>query len=353
MPSVQYIKEPGYVFDLMFIFCMHFNTQSFIDEMPDAKKRAEDAVYYEGIKAYFGPIPEELRIFFHRTENGRCFISTHYWDPHRREYASGFNAKVWMEDFRDHGQVVRRMIRFYLYTLSEEEIEECMQSKAKLFSRIKASHHEEKVKNLLYEFFIDHTSYIQILQYELIEKELLLRKYYQENYERLMQAVAENDFPMLRDSLSDRCSMDLHFLEGTEPPVYVSYCLLNHYHIFYATIGESIYLQLGVDYRNGLDTLAQKNDLIDLREFGNAIGDVNRMQIVELLLQRDTIVCKDLERIFDFSGSTAYHHITVLTKAKVLKAHNEGKTVLYSLNRPYIDGVIKALGKFSTKPNLL
>ena len=180
----------------------------------------------------------------------------------------------------------------------------------------------------------------------------MLRKYYQENYERLMKATAENDYPTLCQYLSG-ADIDLRFLEDTEPPVYISYCLLNRRHIFYAAIGESVYLQLGVDYRKGIDTLSQKDKLVDLREFGNAIGDVNRMQIVELLLQRDTIVCKDLERIFDFSGSTAYHHITVLYKAKVLTTHNEGKTVLYSLNRPYIDGVIKALGKFSTKPNLL
>ena len=352
MPSVAYLKEPGYVFDLMFIFGIHFNTQSFLGEVLEGKEREEEAAYYEKLKEHFGPIPEELRVFFHRRDDGYCFLTTQYIHSHRNQYISGFNTKVLMEELRDHGQIVRRMIRFYLYTLSEEEIEECMQSKAKLFSCIKASRYKGEEKNLLYEFFIDHTSYIQILQYELIENELLLRKYYQENYERLMKATAENDYPTLCQYLSG-ADIDLRFLEDTEPPVYISYCLLNRRHIFYAAIGESVYLQLGVDYRKGIDTLSQKDKLVDLREFGNAIGDVNRMQIVELLLQRDTIVCKDLERIFDFSGSTAYHHITVLYKAKVLTTHNEGKTVLYSLNRPYIDGVIKALGKFSTKPNLL
>lgn len=50
----------------------------------------------------------------------------------------------------------------------------------------------------------------------------------------------------------------------------------------------------------------------------------------ELLLQRSEVTCKDLEKIFNFSGSNAYHHITLLIKIGALKIRNEGKTIYYS-----------------------
>ena len=64
-------------------------------------------------------------------------------------------------------------------------------------------------------------------------------------------------------------------------------------------------------------------------------------------MERKEVTCKDLEKTFNFSGSTAYHHITILTKIGAVKIRNEGKTIFYSLNRKYFDMMRAQLKVFS------
>ena len=84
-------------------------------------------------------------------------------------------------------------------------------------------------------------------------------------------------------------------------------------------------------------------------EFGNAIGDISRAKILWFIWEKGEATCKDLEKEFDFSGSTAYHHITLMTRVGVLKTRNEGKTVYYSVNRKYFDTAVGVLNTFTTK----
>lgn len=80
----------------------------------------------------------------------------------------------------------------------------------------------------------------------------------------------------------------------------------------------------------------------------SALSETSRVQILELLSVRDEVTCKDLEKVFNFSGSTAYHHITLLTRVGAVKIRNVGKTIYYSLNRKYFDTMRNALEKFSS-----
>ena len=85
----------------------------------------------------------------------------------------------------------------------------------------------------------------------------------------------------------------------------------------------------------------------NLEDMCNTLSETSRMQILKLLLQRKELTCKDLEKIFNFSGSTAYHHITLLSKSGAVKIRTEGKTIYYSLNRIYFDMMIEQLKSFS------
>ena len=68
-----------------------------------------------------------------------------------------------------------------------------------------------------------------------------------------------------------------------------------------------------------------------------------------MLLEKPEITCKELERVFSFSGSTAYHHLSILTKSGALKLRNEGKIIYYSLNRLFFDSMIDLLKAFSNQ----
>ena len=89
--------------------------------------------------------------------------------------------------------------------------------------------------------------------------------------------------------------------------------------------------------------------MVKLDEFGSALGEESRVRMLDFMLERKEITCKDLERTFNFSGSTAYHHLTILLRYGVVKTRNEGKTVLYSVNQTHFDAVVKVLKKYTTE----
>lgn len=111
---------------------------------------------------------------------------------------------------------------------------------------------------------------------------------------------------------------------------------------------EGVIYILGLEYISVIDLINNKKDL-SILDLGNAICEESRVKILDLLLNREEVTCKDLEKIFSFSGSTAYHHITMMLKFGLVKTRNEGKTILYSLNRKYFDAIIDVLSKYSSR----
>ena len=345
MPNIKVLKDPGFLYDLNYLFYAKFNTQLCVDSLADETKKEAYKKYLEETLKNFGDISDDLYVFYHAKKNGRCFITTYYMDPYKQKFATNFDFKYLKNLLSDTEQVKKNLTRFYLYDLSEEELEDCFLSTSKLVANIKKSKYSGDEKSKLYEFFIDPIPYIQTLQYELIEKEILLSAYYKENYETILEVHNNTTFEVLCENVKD--IRDLSFLREEEQSLYTSFCLLNKYYmnLFFLTNG-AIYL-LGVDYASIISALVKSQKKQPLEELCGALGETSRMQILNLLLERKEVTCKDLEKFFNFSGSTAYHHISLLTKAGAVKVRNEGKTIYYSLNRRYFDTMISQLKSFS------
>ncbi|MBQ7169826.1 MAG: helix-turn-helix transcriptional regulator [Synergistaceae bacterium] len=62
-----------------------------------------------------------------------------------------------------------------------------------------------------------------------------------------------------------------------------------------------------------------------------ALGDTNRLQIVELLTQGEQCTCVLLEH-FSITQPTLTHHMMVLMECGLLKSRREGRNTYYSLN---------------------
>lgn len=277
---------------------------------------------------HFGDISDDLYVFYHSIKNGRCFITTYYMDSYKNQFTTNFDFKYLKNLLSDTEQVKKNLIQFYLYDLSEEELEDCFLSTSKLVANIKKSKYSGDEKSKLYEFFIDPIPYIQTLQYELIEKEILLSAYYKENYKTILEAHNNTTFEVLCENVKD--IHNLSFLQKTDT-LYTSFCLLNKFciNLFFAT--DSVIHLLGFDYVSIISALVKSQKKQPLEELCGALGETSRMQILNLLLERKEVTCKDLEKFFNFSGSTAYHHISLLTKAGAVKVRNEGKTIYYGI----------------------
>lgn len=347
MPQIRLLKEPGYIYDLIFIFYLKFNTKLCINNLDsNDKKLSENIKFFNDLLDQFPEISEDLYVFFHAVENGRCLITTQYFNPHKEQFSTTYNFKFLQKELSDKDKIIRNVVRFYFYDLTDEQVDDCINSSSVLFSCIKNSNYGAEIKSKLYEFFHDTEHHIQTLYYELMTKEFMLSQYYEKNYQKILDVYDQTTFETLSDYMKGL--MDLSYIKKNNKTLFVSFCLLLKFSIDFFGIDEGAVFLLGCDYQSVIDFAKNRKDL-SLLDFGNAFCEESRVKILELLLERSEVTCKDLEKIFSFSGSTAYHHITMMTKIGVVKTRNEGKTILYSLNRKYFDAIIDVLSKYSSK----
>ena len=79
------------------------------------------------------------------------------------------------------------------------------------------------------------------------------------------------------------------------------------------------------------------------------MSEKNRTGIIDALLKRNEMPIRDIEKMFGISNTNAYYHLNMMTKAGIINIRNQGRTILYSLNRKYFDNLIEVLKKYGTK----
>ena len=347
MPKIQVLKDPGYIYDLNYLFYLHFNKQLCMGQEENVCKKEANEKYIKELLAHFGNISDDLYVFYHANQNGRTLMTAFYLDPYKERFITDYNFQFLKKLLLDVDGMIRNVVRFYLHWLTEEEIDACVASNTKLYAHIKASQYSYEEKSRLYEFFHNPLAYIQALQCELIEKEQLLSVYYKENYEKLIEAHSQTTFETLCKNLKGFCNFD--FMNKGSQVIYTSYCLLYRSLITLYFTNEGAVCFLGYDYLTTIKKILKAPPKPALDSLCAALSEVSRVQILHMLLKKPEITCKELERVFSFSGSTAYHHLSILTKSGALKLRNEGKIIYYSLNRPFFDSMIDLLKAFSNQ----
>ncbi len=70
---------------------------------------------------------------------------------------------------------------------------------------------------------------------------------------------------------------------------------------------------------------------IDVALICRALGDTNRLQIVEMLSDGEKCACKLLEK-FNITQPTLSHHMRILCECGLVDVRKEGKWAHYTLN---------------------
>lgn len=252
MPQIRLLKEPGYIYDLIFIFYLKFNTKLCINNLDsNDKKLSENIKFFNDLLDQFPEISEDLYVFFHAVENGRCLITTQYFNPHKEQFSTTYNFKFLRKELSDKDKIIRNVVRFYFYDLTDEQVDDCVNSSSVLFSCIKNSHYGAEVKSKLYEFFHDTEHHIQTLYYELMTKEFMLSQYYEKNYQKILDVYNQTTFEILSENLKGLD--DLNFIKKDSQQLYVSYCLLNKFNLNFFGGQDGVVYLLGYDYLSVLD----------------------------------------------------------------------------------------------------
>ena len=344
MQKIKLLKGPGYVFDLLFIFFLNFNKKHCLENFVNNET---DVEHYEKISKEFGIISDDLFVFFHALENKRCFMTYNYFHKYEQNFTSVYDVSCITEKLSERDTLVKAVIQYYFSELSEQELDECFHNRLKLTRRIKDADYSDSVKIKLYEFFAEPEIYIQKLQHELLKKDVLLTCYYEKNYFQVIDIYNNLTFEKLQEQLYG--INDISFLEEEEQTLFLSFCLLNRICLNFVSADEGVVYMLGSTYLDSIEYI-KKNELnVKLSDFCLALSDENRMQILNFVYENGEVSCKEIERKFGFSPSTAYHHLTSMMRCGVFKTRNIKKTIYYSINDKYFGTIIKLFAKYLGK----
>ena len=341
MPDLKLIKNPGYVYDLIFLFYYKYN----VDQFPELlEANEEDMKYFSEKFRLFEPISDELYLFFRVATDKHCFFTLNYFHNYAKAFTTDYDLAFLQRELNDHDSFTKNVIKYYFEDLDEREVNECMASKKHLFEIVKGSEYDNTLKVRLYEFFMDPAFYIRLLQYELMAKDVQLSSYYERNYGQILNAYNELNYELLQERFG--------FLEHAEDDklnqdrIYLSFCLLNKNLLQVRYYSAQTLFIIGIDYLCALARVKKKRVDLVPEQFGAALSDVNRVKMLEIILQKGECTCKELEAALGLAASTAYHHVSTLEKCGVVKTRIVKKSILYQINQKYFATVIEYFKKF-------
>ena len=128
MKNLKYIKEPGYIYDLFFIYIFHFNKDYCLTNFINYNKSSEDTNFFNKMILDFEPIPDELMPFFYLKDNKLSFITQYYYEPYKDEFTTSYNLSFVQSKLSDYNEVIKNLIKFYFMDISEKSLNECMNS---------------------------------------------------------------------------------------------------------------------------------------------------------------------------------------------------------------------------------
>ncbi|HIQ59668.1 MAG TPA: helix-turn-helix transcriptional regulator [Candidatus Merdivicinus intestinavium] len=349
MRPFKFVKGPGYVYDLFYIFSLYFNRKERFDLDANMNKVESDLTFQNQILQDFSPIPSELELFFHLRKNSRGFLPTYYFNPYQNHFSNDFDFNFLLQELSDHERLIENLIEFYFPNMNHKDIVKEKNSILEMSKRIDtADEYDETIKRKLYSFLVNPEPIIQKLIYELMAKELLLSQYYAKNYQQIVDMQNEFDFNIFAQEMKEFRNIDFLATEANNE-IYISTCLLNKNCVCLFVQSECTTILLGYDYHDSILTFFSQRHQPSLKEFGDIITEQNRIDILNLLVERKEVTIKDLEKLLNFSGSTAYYHLTMMMRYNMVKTRNQGRTVFYSLNEQYFESIIKVLSKYLKK----
>ena len=346
MSGIKFVKEPGHTYNILTLFKIYFNKEYYRKEPLGYQYAVEDREYFERVLEPYLPIPDDLLLFFYKTDGKLTFMVKNYYLPYIEDFFTGkYNISVIQNALTQHDDVVSRMYKCYFPDITDEKIAECKASVKKMNELVKNSKYNDTVKSALYSFLLDPVPTIQKLSYELMAKDFMLNKECEKNIKAITQLQGEFDYEEVRSLIGqiedktveleryDECFLSIGL--NLRQVVSIQYC------------DNKMLLVLGLDYYRYLEYLLNKNSVAELDFFGDIISEINRLKVLELIYQKQEITIKDIETELGLTATNAYYHIAMMLKAGMLKTRNRGRTILYSINRVYFASITEAFKKFA------
>ena len=348
-PEAEFIKEPGYMYDLLSMFVLYFNKEYFLSNMINYDKASADQEYYKSIIKEIEPVSNDLRIFFLMNANAKAFMMINYFDAFHDNFLTTYCLQEVQDALRDCESVKSKILEFYLPKLSKMKREECKNDLAELSRQMKIADLKPEIKNGLYSFFIEPEATLQKLAYELISKDFILKKKRESHV--LLAEQTQKDFKAeeVIEKIAKYQNEDINLTSPSK--LYITLSMINKNVLKYYHYSSITALLFGTDCLSYLEYISGRETAPDLETFGNALSDKYRVGILNLAAKNKEISIKDIESELGNGGANVYYHLSLMLKANLLRARNQGRAVIYRLNTPYFNSVRDLLLRYAEPEN--
>lgn len=346
MRNIKFVKEPGYTYDLIWVYLMYFNKDLFLKLCPGYNKSEENIEYFQKVLEDFAPISNDLGVFFYMPKNAKAFMMQWYWGAYKKHlvHDEGCMLDILLRGLKNYDFIISGVLKFYFKDITEEMLQECRHSLKLINKLIQESDYSSELKSALYAFFIDPIPSIQKLAEELEVKIPLIQENYEKCYEKMIALQNELSFERLASDMKNGIvSLDIELFDE----VFVTVGCLARQEFNFPEHDGMITLHMSLDYEEFSEWRFYGKRSVRLEAFGTALSEKNRIDILELMLQRGEVTQREIEKELNMTPANSYYHIGLMTRANVINRRNQGRTILYSINKECMAAAIKVLSKYT------
>ena len=319
--KLTYVRDPGYVMDLFYVFFLHYNSDECLDLMINPEKKQDDTLFMREIAARFGNCPEELLPFFHYKDNSFCFLMRYFYGEVSDEVKNA-NVDEVLETL-EQGPLTSALFAFYFPDETPEG-----KSLEDIAVLIRSSSYPETLRYRLLNLFVEPEGLHRLLIEELRAKESILRKYYAERKSELLRAQGRvTEAEIRRICSSQERSVDLTSVE--ELPY--TLCLLSKNMI---QIAGGL-LTLGCDFIAAFDAHEKLSRLPDLVRMGKVFSEENRRKILNMIIEAGELCTTEISSQLSSSVTVVYYHLEMMASEGLLASRTEGRTIYYRVDPGY------------------
>lgn len=343
----KYLKEPGYISDLIFLFCIYFNKKHIMNTFVNYDKAKEDITFYNEIYNKIGLVPAKLALFFHFKIDTGCLISKYYLCKQADIFLEDepVTVKRFTELFQDTKRMTEAVNKFYFPQAEQEKMEQM--SLQEIAQMLETMDYSNDLKYQILNYYIRPEDTIQLLIDTMRDMEPIVQEYYAKYEDTLQQMVEEFDIYQTVENLN-RFPAKSYSIELFEP-IYYSVSVLDKVCVKFMYLKTDIIILLGWDYPQFLDFLLHQSEEIELDLFGKILSEENRIKILDMLLERVEVTKTEVSKALGISMTATHYHMDMMVQARMLTVRNEGRTMYHSLNRKYFAQAIEMLMKYSIK----
>lgn len=311
-------NDIGVYYDLIFVLTEYFNNNTKLKSL-DLRE-----------------VPECIRLFFYKG-NVECSYMEKILIESYDELLLNDNISVIQDKVIDCEKTVKGVCDFYFNKIIDLTFND-YKFICNINKEISKSAYPNEIKSALYSLFIEPHKTVNALMRTIFGLYSQLIRVYENHIFSISKMKQEvNEIELFRN-----INISNYLSDG----IICSICLFDNECVKSIQIkNNKLLLILGIDYKKTIE----KSNQLDLKEFGYVLTEMNRLKIIDMMHTSDEITIKQIEQQLHLSGTNAYYHLSLMTKAGMVTTRYEGRTVFYSLNKSYFKMLCLKLFKYYEK----